>query len=333
VSGPLWKAIAKGNLAIGIEMPELLEPPNPQAHTVIPVFAKASGTGARAHDSIFTVYENGIAFIDDAGAMEGYLTILFGMGGAFGVYMLIGFISGLGFDILTIIMFLAVVVCVLVVRADTVAFRYQPVLFDRAAGKVHVFVAEPLVWWKLWQLKPPSHVQSFDWSCIRGEVAEFMVLGGGSAPRKNYNLICAVVEKPGSRKVVARFGAGMSYVWNGNAMFQRWEHIRRYMREKGPALGAGDSLYKDESTFKLWPALTFLQPLLGPGSGIYWSGQAVGGLWFFTIPFGVFTLIFLPFTAVAGLLRLISHYLKYEPRWPKEILASVGPVVEVNRQG
>jgi hypothetical protein len=310
-------------------MPELLEPPNPQPHTVIPASDKASGIGARAHDSICTVYENGIAFIDDAGAMEGYLTILFGMGGAFFIWMSVGFIMTSGFDFLTILSLLVVVMCLLVVRADTVAFRYQPVLFDRSAGKVHVFVAEPLTWWKLWQLKPLSHVQSFDWSCIRGEVAEFMVLGGGGAPRKNHNLICAVVEKPGSRTVVARFGAGMSSVWNGNAMFQRWEHIRRYMLEKGPALGVGDALYKDESAFKLWPALTFLQPLLGPGSGVYWTGQAVAGLWFFTIPFGVFTLIFLPFTAVAGLLRLISHHLKYEPRWPTEILASVGPVVEV----
>lgn len=312
-------------------MSELLSPPNPQTHTVIPASDKHLETGARAHDSICTVYENGIVFIDDAGAMEGYLTILCGMGGAFAVYMLIDFFSSFGVDFLTVFMSLLVVVCFLVVRSDTVAFRYQPVLFDRAAGKVHVFVAEPLTWWKLWQMKPPSHVQTFDWSCIRGEVTEFMVLGGGGVPRQNFGLVCAVVENPGSKKVVARFSAGMSAVWGASSMFQRWEHIRRYMRNKGPALAQGDSLYKDESTFKLWPALTFLQPLLGPGSGIYWTGEAVGGLWFCTIPFGALILIFLPFTATAGLLRLTSHHLKYEPRWPKEILDSVGPVVQGRR--
>lgn len=312
-------------------MSELLDPPNPQTHTVIPASDKSSGAGARAHDSVSTVYEHGIAFIDDVGAMEGYLTIVFGMGGAFAVWMSSLTIPRFGLTFLTTLMLLGVLICLLVVRADTVAFRYQPVLFDRAAGKVHVFVAESLTWWKWWQLKPPSHVESFDWSCIRGEVAEFMVLGGGGAPRRNYNLICAVVEEPGSRKVVARFGAGMSSVWAANAMFQRWEHIRRYMRDNGPALAPGDSLYKDESTFKLLPALTFLQPLLGPGSGVYWTGKALGGLWFLTIPFGILILILLPFTAVAGLLRLISHHLKHEPRWPKEILDSVGPVVEGRR--
>lgn len=256
------------------------------------------------------------------------MTILFGMGGAFSVWISIETLFSFGVNFATIMLLFLSFVCVCVVRADTVAFRYQPVLFDRAAAKVHVFVAEPLTWWKLWQLKPLSCVQSFDWSCIRGEVIEFSVLGGGGVPRQNFGLVGAVVEKPGSKKVVARFGVGMSAVWGSNPMFQRWEHIRRYMRNKGPALAPGDSLYRDESTFKLWPALTFLQPLLGPGSGIYWTGEAVGGLWFFTIPFGLLTLIFLPFTVVAGLLRLISHYLKYEPRWPKEILESVGPVVE-----
>ena len=263
--------------------------------------------------------------------MEGYLTIIFGIGGAFFVWISFGRFSNSGIDILTFIALLVVGICILGLRNDTVAFRYQPVLFDRRASKVHVFVAEQLIWWKFWQLMPPSHVQSFDWSCIRGEVTEFAVLGGGGVPRQHYGLVCAVVEKPGSKKVVARFGVGMSAVWGSNSMFQRWEHIRRYMRNKGPALAPGDSLYKDESTFKLWPALTFLQPLLGPGSGIYWTGEAVGGLWFFTIPFGLLILIFLPFTVVAGLLRLISHYLKYEPRWPKEILKSVGPVVAGRR--
>jgi hypothetical protein len=68
----------------------------------------------------------------------------------------------------------------------------------------------------------------------------------------------------------------MSAVWTANAMFQRWEHITRYMDEEGPPLGPGDALYKDESLVTLWPALTFLQPLLGPGSAAYWTGRAGG---------------------------------------------------------
>ena len=62
-------------------MSEILQPPNPQTHTVIPASNNAPGKGGRAHDSICTVYEDGIIFIDDVGAMEGYLTILFGLGG------------------------------------------------------------------------------------------------------------------------------------------------------------------------------------------------------------------------------------------------------------
>jgi hypothetical protein len=264
--------------------------------------------------------------------MEGFRTIMFTMFGGFFAWMSIEFFLRWGADFLTVVSMIVVAVCVLGLRLDIVGYRYSPVLFDRAAEKVHVFVADPLAWWRVWQLKPTSHVESYDWSCVRGEVTEFIVLGGSGVPRQHYGLTCAVVDKPGSRKVIARFGAGMSSVWNANAMFQRWEHIRRYMRHDGPALSPGDSLYKDESTFELWSALTFLQPLLGPGSGIYWTGQALGGLWFFTVPFGLLTLIFLPFTAVAGLVRLIGHHLKYQPRWPEEILDSVGPALEA-REG
>jgi hypothetical protein len=87
-------------------------------------------------------------------------------------------------------------------------------------------------------------------------------------------------------------------------------------------------LFKDESTHKLWDALTFGQPLLGPGSGEYWSGKALNGWWFLTIPAGFIFMILLPFTAAAGLLRWISHAVKREPKWPAEIMASVGGAID-----
>lgn len=215
-------------------------------------------------------------------------------------------------------------VCLFVLRADTIAYRYQPVLFNRTLGKAHCFVSDGISWWKLWQLKPASHIQTFDWSCIRGEVVEFSVIGGSGVPRLNYALVCAAVEHPGSRNVVGRFGVGMSYPWNPDPMVERWEHIRRFMRFEGPALAPGDAIFKDESTHELWAALTFGQPLLGPGSAQYWNGQALNGWWFLTIPAGLVFLGLLPFTVSAGLLRWITHFARREPKWPADILESVG---------
>lgn len=60
---------------------ERLDPPNERAHFVLPAEQHAASAGARSHDSIVAVYPQGISFIDDLGAMEGFLTIIAGMGG------------------------------------------------------------------------------------------------------------------------------------------------------------------------------------------------------------------------------------------------------------
>ncbi len=306
---------------------ERLDPPNEHAHFVLPGAGKSASGSARSHDSIVAVYPQGISLIDQMGAMEGFLSIIGGMGG--GVALLFLYVShSLGTSAppiwFSIGMTVLGAICFSILRADTLTYRYHPVLFNRAAGTVHCFVSESLSWWKLWQLKPPAHVQTYRWDCIRGEVVEFTVLGGGGVPRREYALVCAVVEQPGSRKVVARFGVGLTSSWNADFMVQRWEHIRRYMRGEGPPLANGDTLFKDDSLTGLWAALTFGQPLLGPGSGEYWSGQVLNGWWWLTIPGGLVMLPLLPFTVAAGLLRWLSHMLRREPKWPPEVLASVG---------
>jgi hypothetical protein len=307
---------------------ERLEPPNEHAHFVLPSLGKSASASARSHDSIMAVHPQGISFIDQLGAMEGFLTVIGGMGAAAAatpLYFSATAAPGLAPPLwLDFWMALLLLVCLLVIRSDTLTYRYRPVLINRAAGKVHCFVSEGLSWWKLWQLRPPAQVQTWDWACVRGEVVEFTVLGGGGVPRREYALMFAVVDAPGSRRVVARFGVGLSSSWNAEFMVQRWEHIRRYMRGEGPPLAPGDTLFTDDSTKHLWAALTFGQPLLGPGSGEYWSGKALNGWWFLTIPMGLIFLGLLPFTMAAGLLRWASHKLKREPKWPAEILASVG---------
>ena len=107
-------------------------------------------------------------------------------------------------------------------------------------------------------------------------------------------------------------------------MFERWEHIRRFMDEDGPHLAPCDSMFFDESTKKFWSILTWRQPLLGPGSKIYWTGEVLNGAWFLTIPAGLFFLLLLPFTVIASVMRWLSHVAKREPAWTKSILASVG---------
>jgi hypothetical protein len=56
----------------------------------------------------------------------------------------------------------------------------------------------------------------------------------------------------------------------------------------------------------------------------FWTGRVVNGWWFFTIPGGALMLTFLPFTVTSGLLRWCLHHLRRAPKWPADIIASVG---------
>lgn len=302
-----------------------LEPPNEQKHVVLPPSTHSVSVVASSHGSIVKAYRNGISFIDQMGAMEGYPTVVGGFGFLFSATYLFSTVAYGGYAWFAIIMAIIAFVCLLIVRSDTIAFQYQPVVFNRATQKIHVFVDEGIGSGKLWHLAPPSRIDTWDWACARAEIVEFITLGATGVPRQNYALICAITDEPGGRIAVSRFGVGIVSVHESESMLQRWEHVRRFMGENGPHLAAGDELYFDESTTSLWAALTWGQPLLGPGSKIYWTGELHHGMWFLTIPGGAIFLIFLPFTIVAGLMRWLSYFAKRKPFWSKEILDSLGP--------
>jgi len=308
---------------------ERLDPPNSHTHAVLPNCDNPVSLQASGHGSIVAGYPNGISFIDQMGALDGYLTIIGGYGLILSFCFCYMDFAQTTFDYVTVIFLLLGIGCFFIVRSDSVGYHYQPVLFDRAAQKIHVFVDEGITIRKFWQLVPPSHIDTWDWACARAEIVEFVVLGGGGIPRPNYGLVCAITDQPGSSKVVARFGVGISAIYASDSMVQRWEHIRRFMNKDGPHLVPGDSLFLDESTINLWAALTFGQPLLGTGSRGYWTGEEFYGMWFLTIPAGLMFLILLPFSAAAGLMRWLSHAAKRAPAWPKDILASIGPELTI----
>lgn len=310
-----------------------LEPPNEQKHVVLPGLGHPVSQVASSHNSVVKAYRNGISFIDQVGAMDGYRTIVGGYGFLFSATYLYSTIVYGGYAWFGFVMAVIAMVCLLIVRSDLIGYRYQPVIFNRATQKVHVFVDEGISEAKLWHLASPSRIDTWDWACARAEIVEFVTIGGAGVPRQNYALVCAITDVPGGRIAVSRFGVGIVSVHESSYMVQRWEHIRRFMTEDGPHLAGGDELYLDESTESPWAAMTWGQPLLGPGSRIYWTGELHNGMWFFTIPVGAFFLIFLPFTIAAGLMRWLSHRAKRDPVWPGAILDSLGPEINARELG
>ncbi|KAB7775239.1 hypothetical protein CEK66_17675, partial [Xanthomonas sp. LMG 12460] len=60
----------------------------------------------------------------------------------------------------------------LMLRFDLIGYRYAPTLFDRNAGKVHVFKDNTRLfgWWPLWGGGGQHEILSYDWACVRAQV-------------------------------------------------------------------------------------------------------------------------------------------------------------------
>jgi hypothetical protein len=305
-----------------------LAPPNPNPHLLLPPPDRPGNALAHAHGTVHKVYAHGIQFIDAMAEVAGIMAI--GAGGA--VLLTSTFFAfslterhGPDWFLLGCVFF-----SLCFARLDFVGFRYNPVLFNRAAQKVHVFHDEGTdlaAFWR-WFGNTNWSIHTYDWACVRAEVAEITVLGSANMPRQEHLLALAFTDSPGSATVVARVGVGFADRYVGTeAAEQRWEHIRRYMQAGGPPLAPGDHLWEDQSRMSLWGAATYLQPLLGPGSAGWWTGEHLHRMWFLTIPFGLACLLLLPLSVPAGLLRGLAHWSKPEPKWPPEVMASVGGAV------
>ena len=204
-------------------------------------------------------------------------------------------------------------------RADTTGLRYEPVLFNRGSpggGTVHQLAAASV---SLIPFKPVKTViHDYAWNCVRAEVTS-QIVGAAPFTGRQYFLTLAIVDSPGSNRVVDRFNVGLMDTGDGSRAIALWEHLRRYMQEGGPALGANgiEGVIPAEPLALWWCLLSFMP--FGPDSSMY-GGMA----WWAKILATAVMVIVLPFTMTFGFFRWLSLLLKKTPKWPAEILASAG---------
>jgi hypothetical protein len=304
-----------------------LNPPNGQAVALLPPAFVQSSHDASTGGGVVSVYPEGLAFVDQLGAMRGYLSSFGILALPLMIAMVVMGVSA-GYWLPLIMVAIMLWLALLFIQVDWVGFRYEPVLLNRALGKVHVFKATGLPWWqwgwKLWG-RTRYEIDTYEWSCVRAEVVEFTIFTG-QIPRRESGLVFAITDVPGGRDVVQRFGVGPSFGYGDlQAPVERWEHVRRFMRHEGPAWTLNDSLYQDWGV-KFWPSFWLFQPLFGDDAAA-WRRKGL-----FAWIGGVAMLFFLPITAYFGVVRYISYRLKREPSWGREILASLGGPALTNEQ-
>jgi hypothetical protein len=309
--------------------PDVLEPANEHLVQLLPPLQQRAATRARTLGSVLGVRTNALAFVDQMAAFRGFGAAVATM--AIPAALAVNWMTFTSTDWALWIMWAVLVLpCTLIalwmLQQDVIGYRYEPVAVCKSTGKVYVFRSLGLWWWQLgWKLwgRVPAEVQSHDWACVRGEIAQVTVFTGDIVRRES-GLVFAITESPGSSKVVARVGIGPSIAYGANELLvERWEHIRRFMQGEGPAWQPDDALYQpDEPT--LGAALKWGQPVLEDGFIYTWRTQPFGLALIFTI-----LLLGWPIFALIGLMRWLCHKVLLEPRWPAAIEAALGSKVEV----
>ncbi len=206
-------------------------------------------------------------------------------------------------------------------RFDLIGYRYAPTLFDRNAGKVHVFKDNTRLfsWWPLWGGGGQHEILSYDWACVRAQVVRFKTFTGTVA-QDNAALQMIVLAAPGDTRVVGQFGLGLtSSAIAVQPLLDTWEHIRRFMEHEGPLFVEGDGPNEALFEMRLGRCIFFGQPFIGPGSAEHWKHPDLGAILWQVIAIPLF-----PLTLLYGLIRWASFHIKSKPAWPPEVLASVG---------
>ncbi|WP_267095261.1 DUF6708 domain-containing protein [Xanthomonas sacchari] len=206
-------------------------------------------------------------------------------------------------------------------RFDLIGYRYAPTLFDRNAGKVHVFKDNTRLfgWWPLWGGGGQHEILSYDWACVRAQVVRFKTFTGTVA-QDNAALQMIVLAAPGDTRVVGQFGLGLtSSAIAVQPLLDTWEHIRRFMEHEGPLFVEGDGPNEALFEMRLSRCIFFGQPFIGPGSAEHWKHPDLGAILWQVIAIPLF-----PLTLLYGLIRWASFHIKSKPAWPPEVMASVG---------
>ncbi len=218
-------------------------------------------------------------------------------------------------------MSLAALLFALMLRFDLIGYRYAPTLFDRNAGKVHVFKDNTRLFsgWPLWGGGGRYEILSYDWACVRAQVTRFKTFTGTVA-QDNAALQMIVLAAPGDTRVVGQFGLGLtSSAIAVQPLLNTWEHIRRFMEHEGPLFVEGDGPNEALFEMRLSRCIFFGQPFIGPGSAEHWKHPDLGAILWQVIALPLF-----PLTLLYGLIRWASFHIKSKPAWPPEVLASVG---------
>ncbi|QFZ83436.1 hypothetical protein GFK26_12000 [Variovorax paradoxus] len=197
----------------------------------------------------------------------------------------------------------------------------QPTIFDRKHRKVYRLFTPLDGSADKWSQKlKPIHLQmtTHDWDDIRAEYRAELVTSGKTVSRIHRLVMIVRGRGKDADKTAEEFNIGNSMAMGPNTVPMLWEHIRRFMEERGPGVPEGEPLQNFERPKNLWQSMGVVSPF-GPKFGWWWeAGKFPVVLILVAFPFT------LPFFTVWAICNWISHMTMRKTIWPDEVHRRIG---------
>jgi len=203
----------------------------------------------------------------------------------------------------------------------------QPTIFDRKRRKVYRLFTPLDGSTRGWRQRfKPIKLEAveYDWDCITAEHRAEMVTTGKTVTRiHRLTMVVRDRRREGEKygRLLEEFNVGNSMALGPNSVPMLWEHIRRFMEERGPAVPEDEPLQVFERPKNLWQSLGVVGPF-GPRLGWWWRTNPVAVVVaLIALPFS------LPFSLLWGTCNWISHMTMRKTIWPEEVRQLLGSPV------
>lgn len=322
------------NLLLGLQYVDPRYQGSTDTATRLPPHDEPVSTTPHSGGMVYKAYPHGLMYGDQMALMEGLLLFL-GIPVALLVYLLfndsyrevmssVTSASGtLLVGLLYVLMVAGIALGMVGFIAGLIGHRFHTsALLDRRAGKVHVFRDESRPW-----KGTRGKVLTYDWSQVRAEI-DTMSVFTGTVGRTEAGLRGVVLDPTDPTKVIDRFPLTINAsTSNVQPLLDAWEHARRFMQHEGPLFsdehdGPNPALGRQTLWHHMW---SFVGEQITDAPEYFRMAWRDRSFLAFMVGFtGLILVPFMPIFALFGLFPWVSSLLKREPKWPAEVLASVG---------
>nr|WP_315210579.1 DUF6708 domain-containing protein [uncultured Albidiferax sp.] len=194
-----------------------------------------------------------------------------------------------------------------------------PIIFDRKHRKVYRILREQPPGFKGMFQSRPLKACEYEWDLIDAEHNAEIFTTGGSVMRNHY-LMFAVRKSQDDPTIIDSFQIANASALSEELVPCMWEHIRRFMQERGPHLPSrNEPLASHEAPAGWWDSCGAVG-VFGSKWRENWRTQP-----FLTLLFHVLFPIFLPMNLLWGTGNWLFYKTAVPVRWPNEVLEALGP--------